>query len=125
MHLMNILEMHFEKLSKDGGIYIICPDRLFAHTLMGSLEKYNELYPHAKVIWYSQTGFRVSNTRWSVYEERTVYCISKNSNLSSENKYILTYCDIDYLMHNAILENAIVYQARGFVQALLKNEKVN
>ena len=53
MRPMNTIEMHLEKLGKDGEIYIICPDEVYADALMGCLERYNNIYRDAKIVWAS------------------------------------------------------------------------
>lgn len=123
MRPMNLIEMHFQKLSKHGEIYIICPEEVYADALMGCLERYNNIHPDAKIVWASGDYPSLFNTRWHTNKDQTVYCISNNSYLASKDKYILTYCDLDYAMSNS--KDYVMYQARGFVQAMFENERVN
>lgn len=121
MRPMNTIEMHLEKLGKDGEIYIICPDEVYADALMGCLERYNNIYPDAKIVWASGDYPRMLNTRWHKNKDQTVYCITNNTYLASHNKYILTHCDIDYAVSSS--NDHVMYQARGFIQTMYEDEK--
>lgn len=120
---MNTIEMHFEKLSKYGEIYIICPDEVYADALMGCLERYNNIHPNAQIVWASSDYPSMFNTRWDINKDQTVYCISNNSYMASKNKYILTYCHIDYAMSSS--KDYVMYHVHGFVKAMFEDEKRN
>ena len=88
---------------------------------MGCLERYNNIYRDAKIVWASGDYPGLFNTRWHKNKDQTVYCITNNSYIASKNKYILTYCDLDYAVSSS--NDHVMYQARGFIQTMYEDEK--